>query len=233
MAYKQFELEGVGRVTVYKRKTSQSIRLTVTRTGEIKVTIPAWAPYNTGVSFARTRSSWIAEHKPTAQVLLQHGTAIGKAHRLLFIQEPGINTATTHIRGTEVRIRYPAALGINAEAVQIAARAACLRALRLQAKKLLRIRLEELAITHGYQYDSLAIKRLKGRWGSCDQHKNIILNLFLMQLPWHLIDYVVMHELAHTRVMQHGPIFWEEMEKYTPQARALRKQINQYQPILQ
>lgn len=232
MAYKQFELEGVGLLTVYKRKTSRNIRLTVAQTGEVKVTIPAWAAYSAGVGFAQARLAWIAEHKPTAEVLLQHGAAIGKAHRLIFIAEQGATTATTHIRGTEVRIRYPATMSTEAVSVQRAAQVACLRALRLQAKNLLRIRLEELAAAHDYEFSSLAIKRLKGRWGSCDQHKNIILNLFLMQLPWSLIDYVIMHELAHTKVMQHGPIFWREMEKYTPGARILRKQINEYQPIL-
>ena len=53
-----------------------------------------------------------------------------------------------------------------------------------------------------------------------------------MQLPWHLIDYVLMHELVHTEIMQHGPVFWARLEAHMPNARNLRKEINTYQPVL-
>jgi hypothetical protein len=53
-----------------------------------------------------------------------------------------------------------------------------------------------------------------------------------MQLPWHLIDYVLVHELTHTKVMRHGTPFWNELERHIPGAKQFRKEINQYQPIL-
>jgi len=54
-----------------------------------------------------------------------------------------------------------------------------------------------------------------------------------MQLPWHLIDYVLLHELTHTKVMRHGAPFWKELERHVPRARALRKEIGSYHPILE
>ena len=53
-----------------------------------------------------------------------------------------------------------------------------------------------------------------------------------MQLPWHLIDYVMLHELTHTKVMQHGAPFWRELELHVPHAKQLRKEIGEYHPIL-
>jgi predicted metal-dependent hydrolase len=53
-----------------------------------------------------------------------------------------------------------------------------------------------------------------------------------MQLPWHLIDYVLLHELTHTKVMRHGAPFWEELERHAPTAKLLRKEINTHRPLL-
>lgn len=232
MAYKEFQLDDVGAVTIYKRRGSQSIRLTVGGDGRVKVTIPAWAPYASGVSFAKARQDWILEHRPATATLLREGQPVGKAHRLHFMADATVRAASSRIQGSQITISYPAYERPEDVAVQAAAHKACIRALRSEAAKLLLIRLNELAANFGYDYRSLTIKHLKGRWGSCDQDKNIVLNLFLMQLPWELIDYVILHELAHTRVMQHGTMFWAEMERHTPHAKQLRKQIHTHQPLL-
>src|SRR5690606_36436720 len=96
--------------------------------------------------------------------------------------------------------------------VQKAAQAAAIRALRKEAETLLPQRLRTLAEQTGFTYNSVAVKQPKSRWGSCSHQKHITLNLFLMQLPWRLIDYVLLHELTHTKVMRHGPPFWAELE---------------------
>jgi predicted metal-dependent hydrolase len=116
--------------------------------------------------------------------------------------------------------------------IQSAARKTGIRALRRQAETLLPQRLDQLARQHEFSYRSVAIKQLKGRWGSCDQHANIVLNLFLMQLPWEHIDYVILHELTHTNVLRHGPDFWQAMEKVLPEVKQLRKQLRLHQPVL-
>lgn len=76
-------------------------------------------------------------------------------------------------------------------------------------------RLEELAGKHGFVYTRVKISRSRGRWGSCSSKASINLSLFLMLLPEHLIDYVLLHELCHTREMNHGPRFWKLMDEVT------------------
>jgi predicted metal-dependent hydrolase len=71
---------------------------------------------------------------------------------------------------------------------------------------------------------------MKSRWGSCDQHRNIVLNLFLIQLPWEQIDYVLLHELTHTEVLRHGPDFWRAMERVLSDVKQLRKAVRSAQP---
>ena len=54
-----------------------------------------------------------------------------------------------------------------------------------------------------------------------------------MQLPWDLIDYVILHELAHTRVMNHGPEFWAVLTAMLPDAAQKRKVMRRQKPVLQ
>ncbi|MGH7192412.1 MAG: M48 metallopeptidase family protein, partial [Candidatus Saccharimonadales bacterium] len=100
------------------------------------------------------------------------------------------------------------------------------------AERLLPQRLAAVAEAHGFDYGGVHIKRLKSRWGSCDQDGMIVLNLFLMQLPWEYIDYVLLHELMHTRIMRHGPDFWQAMAELQPDVKALRGRLREYRPAL-
>ncbi len=126
------------------------------------------------------------------------------------------------------RQRMPSSVAV----VQDAAASASLKALRKEAETLLPQRLRTLSDQTGLGYASVSVRQLKSRWGSCDNHKEITLSIFLMQLPWHLIDYVLVHELTHTKVMRHGAPFWEELERHLPGAKQLRKEMAAYQPIL-
>lgn len=231
MAFKQFALDDNTLVTIYKRKTSRSLRLSVTSKGDVRVSIPTWAPYSHGLTFARSRQSWIREQQKPQRVL-KDGQTIGKAHHLNFQYDPKVQKPSSRVKLTEVVINVPAHLQIDSPSVQLVAEKASIRALRAQAERLLPQRLKTLAQVNNYSYHSVSIKLLKSRWGSCDQHKNIVLNLYLMQLPWEYIDYVLLHELAHTKFLKHGPEFWEEMSRVLPNAKRYRKAMREYQPIL-
>lgn len=232
MASKQFMLDGNTPVNIYKHKRSRSLRLSITPAGEVRVSIPTWAPYSAGVNFAKSRRSWIVEQRRGQGGLMQDGQTVGKAHHLHFMVKTGLKRPASRVAGGTVLISYPPELTPADPAVQQAAQNGSIRALRAQAEQLLPQRLKLLADKHGFDYGSVSVKRLKSRWGSCDQHKNIVLNLFLMQLPWEYIDYVLLHELTHTRVMRHGPDFWAAMKAVQPQALDLRKRLRQHQPVL-
>ena len=231
MAFKEFKLDDQTTISVYKRAGSRSLRLSVTSTGAIRVTIPAWTPYQAGVQFAHTRLDWI-KRQQRPQDVMQPGQPVGKAHHLRFSPQTSSQRVTSRVMAGEIIIGYPPQLTASDKSVQQVARTACIRALRRQAEQLLPQRLKTLALAHGFGYKSVGVKQLKSRWGSCDQAQNIVLNLFLMQLPWDCIDYVLLHELTHTRVLHHGPDFWAEFETVLPGAKKLRKQMRGYQPIL-
>ena len=231
MPSKQFPLTGVGDITISKRRANRSIRLSVKSDGKILVTIPAWATYSSGLRFAQSKLDWIKQQLPQ-QTFLKDGQPVGKQHHLQLSPTQGALTIKTLVTKMSVIVRFPPDLSPESEAVQTAGRAACIRALRNEATLLLPPRLEQLATQHDFRFNEVRIKRLKGRWGSCDNKQRIVLNLFLMQLPWDCIDYVLLHELTHTQILQHGPIFWDAMQKVVPNLASIRKQMRSYQPVL-
>lgn len=88
-----------------------------------------------------------------------------------------------------------------------------IEALRVEAKRYLPERLACLASRYGFVYGRVAVKNNRTNWGSCSTRGNINLNLRLMLVPWHLRDYVMLHELCHLRHHNHGPAFHSLLER--------------------
>jgi predicted metal-dependent hydrolase len=97
-----------------------------------------------------------------------------------------------------------------------------------KAESLLRARLEELAALHGFKYAKLTIRDQKTKWGSCSAKNNISLNVNLVRLPADLRDYVILHELVHTKTKSHGKEFWGEMNRLLGDAKGKQRRLKRY-----
>lgn len=100
------------------------------------------------------------------------------------------------------------------------------------ARRLLVGRLRELAEQHGFTYNRIFVKNQRTRWGSCSTRNNINLNINLARLPARLIDYTLLHELVHTRIRNHGPLFWRELKRLLPDAELLDRELDRYSGLL-
>ncbi|MCK4999855.1 MAG: M48 family metallopeptidase [Anaerohalosphaera sp.] len=96
------------------------------------------------------------------------------------------------------------------------------------ARQVLVKRLDHLALEHGFAYNKVSIRNQKTRWGSCSHANNISLNMNLIRLHDQLRDYVLLHELVHTRVKDHSRKFWSELDKYVGNAKLLDRQLKKH-----
>lgn len=101
------------------------------------------------------------------------------------------------------------------------------KALREKARQLFAERLAHYAPHLGVAPPPLRLSSARTRWGSCSHHGGISLNWRLVFMPLAIIDYVVAHELAHLREMNHSPRFWSVVEQLCPDWRARRLELRQ------
>jgi len=99
---------------------------------------------------------------------------------------------------------------------------------KTKAKTLLTMRLNYLARKYGFTYNTLFIRNQRTRWGSCSSRNNISLNMNLVRLPQELRDYVILHELVHTKHKNHSRRFWTELDKLVGDAKRLEKEMKKY-----
>jgi len=97
--------------------------------------------------------------------------------------------------------------------------------IKAKAVRLLPDWVDRISRRTGMPYQNLTIRDQKTRWGSCSSIKNINLNMKLVFLPPHLVDYVIIHELCHTRIMSHSAAFWKLVTGYYPEYKEARKQL--------
>lgn len=115
----------------------------------------------------------------------------------------------------KVIIYCPKNVDFSNDDVQRLVRNAIIRAMRRRAEEYLSPLLKVLAEENHFTYKKVRIKATKSRWGSCSAAGSINLSCYLLLLPPHLIDYVLLHELCHTKEMNHGPKFWELLNSVT------------------
>lgn len=85
------------------------------------------------------------------------------------------------------------------------------------ARKHLTQRTGELASKLKFDYNKLFIRNQRKKWGNCSKEKNISLNWRLIKAPLFVIDYLIVHELVHTLVMNHSQKFWTLLRTYYPE----------------
>ncbi|WP_313951873.1 SprT family zinc-dependent metalloprotease [Accumulibacter sp.] len=99
------------------------------------------------------------------------------------------------------------------------------KTLREKARELFGERLAHYAPQLGVEPPTLSLSAARTRWGSCSLRSGIRLNWRLIHFPLAVVDYVVAHELAHLREMNHSPRFWAIVARLYPDHRATRQEL--------
>lgn len=231
MSTKYINIEQVGQVTFTINERSRRIRLTVKSDGEIVVSMPADTLYRDAIRFVESKSGWILKQQSKIHagltVFAPESCFKTRFHRLT-ITKGNTDRVYNRVGNGVIQIFLPEKVDHELPKVQDFIKRTLVDVMRWEAKIYLPKRLKELAEKHGFNYRNVTIKNTKTRWGSCSSTNNINLNLHLMRVPEHLIDYVLLHELVHTVVKNHGEKFWLLLEQVYPNARKADKEMNNY-----
>jgi predicted metal-dependent hydrolase len=221
-----------GEITLRRSGKASSVRIRISPDGKLHISLPLYTP----TLFAR---SLIHASRPKIRSMLEshqaslpaytEGMLIGKSHTL--IVRPAAKTRVSR-HAQQIVVQLASHESLNEPHVAAQIREVVIKALRHEAKSYLSKRLSYLAEQHGYMFERVRFSHASGRWGSCSTSGTISLNIALMKLPFELIDYVLIHELCHTRQMNHSDRFWRLVEAADPEYRSHRRLLKQETPSI-
>jgi len=209
------------RITQSKR--AKYIRLKLSNTGELSVTIPHKTALVKAHQFIKSKTQWIEKH--LAKIPLDSPKEIPDKLDLVLLNELWvIDTVATDFNGVNLEAQPNFKLRVegdieNADLVKKVINQWC----KYKCKALFHSMLEEAAEEHGFHYKRLSIRSQKTRWGSCSSNKNINLNSKLLLMPEKVVKYVMIHELCHTVEMNHSKRFWALVKDCDPDYIAHKK----------
>jgi predicted metal-dependent hydrolase len=188
--------------------------------GVARVTVPRGGSQAEALRFAERNRSWLAQqveklaNRPKTRREWLIGTEILLRGETVKIEAETNGEIHTVRFGSET-LRAP-----NTESDL---RALIERHLRTLAAKEFPERVFELAALHQLPVKRVTVRNQRTRWGSCSRRGTISLNWRLIQAPPFVRDYLIFHELAHLREMNHSPRFWREVERLCPEYRTAEK----------
>ena len=153
----------------------------------------------------------------------------GLPHILKTSQDPHSSRINVGREEGVLRLTYPEDAGMPRKAMR---RDAVIKFYRKQAKVDLPARAQQLSLKLGLKFTGLRIKNQKTRWGSCSAKGNINLNLRLLMAPDDAVDYVIIHELCHLKILNHSAAFWNLVESHCPDYRHWRSWFKRNGPSL-
>ncbi|WP_019949233.1 M48 family metallopeptidase [Hymenobacter aerophilus] len=145
---------------------------------------------------------------------------LGRKYYTEVVLEEGV--AEARIEFNHSRFRIHVAPGPNTqEAIQQALKAF----FRAKALEKITPRIRKWSAQTGLVYEAFKLRTMEKRWGSCTAGNTILLNPNVIQLPFSLIDYVIVHELCHTKVKDHSKEFWAELSKHMANWKELDERV--------
>ena len=206
-----------GPETVVERRPVGTIRLRVLSDGTLRITAPPGIDVE---PFIQRRSGWIARKRQEMAKLaadageLEHSLVLcGEPYRLVQGDRCSVD-ADLH----EVVYTTPAALK---------------RYLAGRWRRGLEAAVARLAPPMGVEVTGISVRMQRTRWASCSARGHLSFNLVMIALPPHLREYVMVHELAHRRHLDHSRAFWRCVGKYYPDYPAADRELGRYWVILE
>lgn len=223
--------EEFGVITVRRSPRARQVRIRVAPNGLLRASMPPYTPMlflKRLIKSSRDElRAMIEDARP--EVVYRDGQSIGKRHTL--VVREGAQFSITK-KSYSIIVQLAPGQSLLDNDVIDTLRDTVIKALRLEAKEYLTKRLRYLSEIMNCDYERVRFSHASSRWGSCSSTGTISLNIALMKLPFELIDYVIIHELAHTKEMNHGDQFWTIVAQFDPLYKQHRKRLKAETPSI-
>lgn len=190
--------------------------LRLSKRGEVRVTIPRGGSQKEALSLAHKNIVWLEGQLQKHQETEVRDGGWKHGSEILFRGKP---TALTVLEKDSIRVVQFGDEELAVDAVIDDIKPAVERHLWNLAKIELPPRVEELSAHHEFKYSRLTVRNQRSRWGSCSPTGTISLNWRLIQMPASVGDYIIFHELVHTRFLNHSAKYWREVKRVCPDYR--------------
>lgn len=200
--------------------------------------LPARAPEADAAELVLRHRRWVERHTSrirSRQEELAARPALGSGRRVPLhgVEHLVVETTSLHGRRTIVRVGEGPAIVVERAATDVRQTAAILEAwLRDRAREVIGERLGRRSVEMDIEVERMAIRDQRTRWGSASRHGTLSFSWRLVMAPIEVLDYVVVHELAHLRVNGHGRAFWRLVDSHFPDSAAARRWLRAHQQDL-
>jgi predicted metal-dependent hydrolase len=231
---REINFGGIGTVSFVKSKRARNVCISIRPLKGVKVTVPNYVSFSEAERVVAQKKDWVIKHLLKVREIEKGHTKFtedetyGTRFHKLVLNKNGKPNISVRVQNGKIIVSYPFHMNIETEALQSAIRKGIERALKNEAVEYLPQRVKKLAGKFGLTFQNVALKNVRTRWGSCSRRKNINLNIHLMRLPDHLIDYVILHELAHTVELNHSKNFWNLLDSFVGNAKMFDKELKNY-----
>lgn len=200
---------------------SRSFKIKIEPNGDVVVVTPPYYSAHLLNEFVSTHQDWIVRNRAKVMAKKQatadpdHVTIFGKN----YLKKVEYSTQKpVGIRITQHNLIYNPINPLASQAKLTTEFAKALNTfLKKTAEKYLRPRTKQIATTMDQTYGTLTLREQKTRWGSCSSDGNLNFNWRLVHYEPAIIDYVIIHELAHRTHMNHSTAFWNLVKTYDPE----------------
>jgi len=195
------------------RSRRRTIAIIVHRNGKVIVRAPLKTPEKLIHTFIESKSGWIIEKKAEAaqRTALPVKKFTGGETFLLLGREIPLRLVNTQKTALIFRDEFSLSQAALSKALEVFE-----KWYQAKAREVLTERVVLYARQFGLKYAKIRISSARTRWGSCSSRGTLSFTWRLVMAPLEVIDYVVIHELAHLKIKNHSPLFWAEVAQMQP-----------------
>jgi len=228
-----FSIEATN-VIISKNKRAKRISIRIKNNGKVRVTIPFRASFKSGEDFVASKNNWIfkildkiskSENNINNKLkIIDENTGYETEHYKIKISRPENIFRVSLYRDSKIKdydesnfnitLNFPANIDISKENSQKTIIKVLEQFFKIEAKRKIPEKVAFYESKFNIKSSKVTIRNSKTRWGSCSSKNSLNFSLHIMRLPKRLMNYLILHELAHITVKNHQKEFWNLLEMY-------------------